>query len=135
MRRGEKKAKELESMEGAAAAAAAAVIRHRTVEANGISIHVAEAGGEGGDGAAVLFLHGFPELWYSWRHQMEHLAGRGFRCLAPDLRGYGDTDAPPEIESYSAFHVVGDLVALLDALGLAKVRTSLADANHALIYC
>uniref|UniRef100_A0A0E0GVX7 soluble epoxide hydrolase n=1 Tax=Oryza nivara TaxID=4536 RepID=A0A0E0GVX7_ORYNI len=108
-------------MEGAVAAAAA-VIRHRTVEANGISIHVAEAGGEGGAGAAaVLFLHGFPELWYSWRHQMEHLAGRGFRCLAPDLRGYGDTDAPPEIESYSAFHVVGDLVALLDALGLAKV--------------
>ena len=87
-------------------------------------------GGEGGAGAAaVLFLHGFPELWYSWRHQMEHLAGRGFRCLAPDLRGYGDTDAPPEIESYSAFHVVGDLVALLDALGLAKVRTSLADAT------
>uniref|UniRef100_A0A0E0D923 AB hydrolase-1 domain-containing protein n=1 Tax=Oryza meridionalis TaxID=40149 RepID=A0A0E0D923_9ORYZ len=105
-------------MEGAAAAAA---IRHRTVEANGISIHVAEAGGEGGAAAAVLFLHGFPELWYSWRHQMEHLAARGFRCLAPDLRGYGDTDAPPEIESYSAFHVVGDLVALLDALGLAKV--------------
>ncbi|KAF0912302.1 hypothetical protein E2562_013982 [Oryza meyeriana var. granulata] len=98
---------------------AAAIIRHRTVEANGISIHVAEAGGEGAP--AVLFLHGFPELWYSWRHQMEHLAARGFRCLAPDLRGYGGTTAPPDIESYTAFHIVGDLVALLDALGLAKV--------------
>uniref|UniRef100_A0A0D9W0Z1 soluble epoxide hydrolase n=1 Tax=Leersia perrieri TaxID=77586 RepID=A0A0D9W0Z1_9ORYZ len=98
---------------------AAAAIRHRTVEANGIAIHVAEAGGEGSP--AVLFLHGFPELWYSWRHQMEHLAARGFRCLAPDLRGYGDTAAPPAIESYTAFHIVGDLVALLDALGLAKV--------------
>uniref|UniRef100_J3LUE6 soluble epoxide hydrolase n=1 Tax=Oryza brachyantha TaxID=4533 RepID=J3LUE6_ORYBR len=98
--------------------AAAATIRHREVEANGISIHVAEAGGEGAP--AVLFVHGFPELWYSWRHQMEHLAARGFRCLAPDLRGYGGTTAPPEIESYTAFHVVGDLVALLDALGLSK---------------
>ncbi|KAL5218611.1 hypothetical protein ABZP36_019295 [Zizania latifolia] len=101
-------------MEGAAA------IRHRTVEANGISMHVAEAGGEGAP-ATVLFLHGFPELWYSWRHQMEHLAARGFRCVAPDLRGYGGTTAPPEIDSYTAFHVVGDVVALLDALGLAKV--------------
>lgn len=113
---------------------AAAAVRHREVEvASGVRLHVAESGPEGGP--VALLVHGFPELWYSWRHQMEHLAGRGFRCLAPDLRGYGDTDAPPEIESYSAFHVVGDLVALLDALGLAKVRTSLADANHALIYC
>ncbi|KAL5211090.1 hypothetical protein ABZP36_006713 [Zizania latifolia] len=100
-------------MEGAPA------IRHRTVEANGISMHVAEAGGE--DAPAVLFLHGFPELWYSWRHQMEHLAARGFRCVAPDLRGYGGTTAPPDIESYTAFHIVGDVLSLLDALGLTKV--------------
>ncbi|KAM0878458.1 hypothetical protein ACQ4PT_034869 [Festuca glaucescens] len=98
---------------------AAAVIRHRTVAANGISVHVAEAGPE--DGKAVLFLHGFPELWYSWRHQMAHLAARGYRCVAPDLRGYGATDAPPDVGAYSAFHVVGDAVALLDALGLTKV--------------
>ncbi|XP_062212929.1 uncharacterized protein LOC133913720 isoform X1 [Phragmites australis] len=104
-------------MEGAA-------VRHRTVEANGISMHVAEAGGEGAEGnsrPAVLFLHGFPELWYSWRHQLEHLAARGYRCVAPDLRGYGDTTAPPEVSSYSAFHVVGDVVGLLDALCLDKV--------------
>ncbi|KAJ1292851.1 hypothetical protein BS78_01G021800 [Paspalum vaginatum] len=99
---------------------AAAIIRHRTVEANGISMHVAEAGAEGGS-PAVVFLHGFPELWYSWRHQMEHLAARGYRCLAPDLRGYGRTTAPPDVASYSAFHVVGDVVALLDALRLHKV--------------
>ena len=105
-------------MEGGAPAA----IRHRTVEANGISMHVAEAGPEDGGGKpAVLFLHGFPELWYSWRHQMAHLAAQGYRCVAPDLRGYGGTDAPPEIASYSAFHVVGDAVALLDVLGIAKV--------------
>uniref|UniRef100_K4AC49 AB hydrolase-1 domain-containing protein n=1 Tax=Setaria italica TaxID=4555 RepID=K4AC49_SETIT len=98
----------------------AAMIRHRTVEANGIAMHVAEAGDEGSP-RVVVFLHGFPELWYSWRHQMEHLAARGYRCVAPDLRGYGATDAPPDVASYSAFHIVGDVVALLDALGLHKV--------------
>ena len=100
--------------------AEAAAIRHRTVEANGISMHVAESGAEGDP--AVVFLHGFPELWYSWRHQMAHLAARGYRCVAPDLRGYGGTAAPPDVASYSAFHVVGDVVALLDALGIKKVR-------------
>jgi pimeloyl-ACP methyl ester carboxylesterase len=84
-------------------------------------MHVAESGAEGSPRAAVVFLHGFPELWYSWRHQMGHLAARGYRCVAPDLRGYGGTDAPPDVASYSAFHVVGDVVALLDALGLGKV--------------
>ncbi|KAF7040927.1 hypothetical protein CFC21_050787 [Triticum aestivum] len=96
------------------------VIRHRTVKVNGISMHVAEAGPEVDAKGAVLFLHGFPELWYSWRHQMDHLGARGYRCIAPDLRGYGGTTAPPDVASYTAFHIVGDLVALLDTLGLAK---------------
>ncbi|XBI85839.1 hypothetical protein VPH35_093908 [Triticum aestivum] len=104
---------------GAAAAAGEAAIRHRMVEANGIAMHVAESGPE--DGPAVLFLHGFPELWYSWRHQMAHLSARGYRCVAPDLRGYGGTEAPADVASYTAFHVVGDAVALLDALGIRKV--------------
>ncbi|KAF7034008.1 hypothetical protein CFC21_045067 [Triticum aestivum] len=97
------------------------VIRYRTVEVNGISMHVAEAGPEVDAKGAVLFLHGFPELWYSWRHQMDHLGACGYRCVAPDLRGYGGSTAPPDVASYTAFHIVGDLVALLDTLGLAKV--------------
>ncbi|GFZ04581.1 alpha/beta-Hydrolases superfamily protein [Actinidia rufa] len=92
-------------------------IQHRTIFVNGINMHVAEAGA----GPAVLFLHGFPELWYSWRHQMLSLSSRGYRAIAPDLRGYGDTDAPPSAASYSAVHIVGDLVALLDALGLDRI--------------
>ncbi|TVU43941.1 hypothetical protein EJB05_03362 [Eragrostis curvula] len=102
-------------------AGAATEIRHRTVEANGISMHVAEAGGDGNGRPAIVFLHGFPELWYSWRHQMEHLAARGYRCVVPDLRGYGGTEAPAEVSAYSAFHIVGDVVGLLNALGLDKV--------------
>ncbi|GFP87544.1 bifunctional epoxide hydrolase 2, partial [Phtheirospermum japonicum] len=84
---------------------------------NGINIHVAEIG----NGPAVLFLHGFPELLYTWRHQMLSLSARGYRAIAPDLRGYGDSDAPPCASSYTAFHIIGDLVGLLDALGLDRV--------------
>ncbi|GJM97154.1 hypothetical protein PR202_ga14059 [Eleusine coracana subsp. coracana] len=98
-----------------------AAVRHRQVEANGISMHVAEAGPAGPSAPAVLFVHGFPELWSSWRHQMGYLAARGYRCVAPDLRGYGGTTAPPDPSSYTVFHIVGDLVALLDALRLPQV--------------
>ncbi|KAL6849884.1 hypothetical protein ACP4OV_020511 [Aristida adscensionis] len=95
-------------------------VRHRTVEANGLRMHVAEAGPE--DGAAVLLLHGFPDLWYGWRHQMAALAARGYRAVAPDLRGYGDTTgAPPEAVAYTTFHVVGDLVALIADLAQPQV--------------
>ncbi|CAK9148828.1 unnamed protein product [Ilex paraguariensis] len=89
-------------------------ILHKNLYVNGINMHIAEIG----EGPAVLFLHGFPELWYSWRHQMLSLSSKGYRTIAPDLRGYGDTDVPPYATSYTAFHIVGDLVALLDALGL-----------------
>ncbi|XP_052177985.1 uncharacterized protein LOC127791868 [Diospyros lotus] len=92
-------------------------IQHSTASVNGINMHVAELG----SGPAVLFLHGFPELWYAWRHQMLFLSSRGYRAIAPDLRGYGDTDAPPSATSYTAFHIVGDLVSLLDSLGLDQV--------------
>ena len=92
-------------------------IEHATVCTNGINMHVASIGA----GPTILFLHGFPELWYSWRHQMLSLSARGFRCVAPDMRGYGDTDAPPSPEAYTVLHIVGDLVGLMDQLGLDKV--------------
>jgi pimeloyl-ACP methyl ester carboxylesterase len=91
-------------------------ITHRSVETNGIRMHVAEAG----QGPAVLLCHGFPELWYSWRHQMHALAEAGFHAIAPDQRGYGGTDAPAEIDKYTIHHLVGDLTGLLDALGIDK---------------
>jgi pimeloyl-ACP methyl ester carboxylesterase len=87
--------------------------RHRTVETNGIRMHVAEAG----TGPLVVLCHGFPESWYSWRHQLSALAEAGFHALAPDMRGYGETDRPGEIEAYTLLHLVGDMVGLLDALG------------------
>lgn len=88
-------------------------VRHRTVRTNGIDMHVAEAG----EGPTVLLLHGFPELWYSWRHQLPALAAAGFHAVAPDLRGYGRTDAPEEAGGYSLRNNLADLNGLLDALG------------------
>jgi pimeloyl-ACP methyl ester carboxylesterase len=87
-------------------------ITHRTVECNGIRLHIAEQG----SGPLVLMCHGFPESWYSWRHQMQALAAAGFHAVAPDMRGYGLSDRPAEIERYSLFHLVGDMVGVLDAL-------------------
>ena len=89
---------------------------HRTVETNGIRLHVAEMG----QGPAVLFCHGWPETWYSWRHQLPVLAQAGFRALAPDMRGYGRSDAPAPIEAYTQLHIVGDMVGLLDALEIPE---------------
>ena len=77
-------------------------IEHRTVEVNGIKMHVEEKG----EGPVVLFLHGFPELWHSWHNQILALASVGYRAVAPDLRGYGDTEAPASISSYTCFHIV-----------------------------
>lgn len=92
-------------------------IEHTTVATNGINMHVASIG----TGPVVLFIHGFPELWYSWRNQLLYLSSRGYRAIAPDLRGYGDTDAPPSVTSYTALHLVGDLIGLLDKLGIHQV--------------
>ena len=88
-------------------------ITHRAIQANGINVHIAEAG----DGPLVLLLHGFPELWYSWRHQLPALAAAGYHAVAPDLRGYGRTDAPDKVEAYSMLNMTADAVGVLDALG------------------
>jgi len=87
-------------------------IRHRFVETNGIRMHMAEAG----EGPLVVLCHGFPESWYSWRHQLAALAKAGFHAVAPDQRGYGQTDRPEAIDQYTLLHLVGDIVGLLDAL-------------------
>jgi pimeloyl-ACP methyl ester carboxylesterase len=85
----------------------------RMANANGIRLRYAEAG----SGPLVLLCHGFPESWYSWRHQLPALAQAGYRVVAPDGRGYGGSDAPWPVEQYTIMHLVGDLVGLLDALG------------------
>ncbi len=90
-----------------------AEITHRTVASNGINVHIAEAG----SGPLVLMIHGFPELWYSWRHQLRALADAGYHAVAPDGRGFGQTDAPEAIEAYGIHDVVADAVGVLDALG------------------
>ncbi len=87
-------------------------ITHRTIETNGIRMQLAEAG----SGPLVLLCHGWPESWYSWRHQLPALASAGYHAVAPDMRGYGRTDAPPAVESYTVMHLIADLLGVLDAL-------------------
>ncbi|XP_057764571.1 uncharacterized protein LOC130985560 isoform X1 [Salvia miltiorrhiza] len=94
-------------------------IEHKYVEINGLKHHVAEIGGD--SSPAVVFLHGFPEIWYSWRHQMIAVAEAGFRAIAPDYRGYGLSDPPPQPDKAIFLDLVDDLLALLDALSLSKV--------------
>ena len=86
---------------------------HRFIETNGIRMHLVEQG----TGPLVLLCHGFPESWYSWRHQLRALAEAGFHAVAPDMRGYGQTDRPEAIDQYTLLHLTGDMVGLLDALG------------------
>ncbi len=86
------------------------------IETNGIRMAVYEQG----EGYPVVFSHGFPELAYSWRHQLPALAEAGYRAIAPDQRGYGLTDKPDDISAYSLAELCADLVGLLDALGIEK---------------
>jgi len=89
---------------------------HKFVNTNGIRMHVVEAG----KGFPVVFCHGFPELWYSWRHQLRALGDAGFRAVAPDQRGYGETDCPQPVEAYQVRELVNDIVGMLDALEIEK---------------
>lgn len=86
------------------------------VQANGIELAVYEQG----QGFPVVFCHGFPELAWSWRHQLPALAAAGYRAIAPDMRGYGASGRPAAVEAYDVHHLTGDLVGLLDALGIDK---------------
>lgn len=88
----------------------------RNIESNGIQMRIAEIG----SGPLVLFVHGWPESWYSWRHQLPAIAAAGYRAVAPDMRGYGKTDKPQAVEDYDIHHLTADLVGIVDALGEKK---------------
>jgi pimeloyl-ACP methyl ester carboxylesterase len=92
----------------------------RRVDVGEVRLAVTEAGDA--DGAPVLMLHGFPELARCWRHQVDALAGAGYRAIAPDLRGYGGSDRPPAVEDYAAPKLAGDVVGLIGALGHESVH-------------
>jgi pimeloyl-ACP methyl ester carboxylesterase len=91
-------------------------VHFRVVETNGIKLRIAEAG----KGPLVVLAHGWPESWYSWRHQIPAIAAAGYHVVAPDMRGYGKSDKPPAVEDYDINHLSGDIVGLLDALGEEK---------------
>lgn len=89
-------------------------VTFRRIESNGINMRIAEMGDSG---PLVLLAHGWPESWYSWRHQITVLAKAGYRVVAPDMRGYGETDAPAEVGAYDIERLTADMVGILDALG------------------
>ena len=90
-------------------------MRERFVDSDGVKIHVVEEGPQ--DGKPVLFVHGFPEFWWSWRHQMERVRRAGYRAVALDLRGFGDSDRPDDVASYALPNSVGDVSAVIDSIG------------------
>ncbi|KAJ2725724.1 hypothetical protein GGI07_001092 [Coemansia sp. Benny D115] len=90
---------------------------HRYATVNGIRMHYVD---EGAGPATVLCVHGFPDLWYGWRYQIPFLVSLGYRVLVPDMRGYGQTDAPTDVSTYSAKNIVKDLVSLLDIAGVDR---------------
>lgn len=101
---------------------------HREISANGARFHIVEAG----TGPLVLLLHGFPEFWWSWRHQLVGLAAAGFRAVAPDLRGYGASDKPPR--GYDAYTLSADVAGMVRALGEREAVLVGADWGGALAW-
>src|SRR5438067_7388436 len=89
--------------------------RHAMVSTNGIRLHVVESGPE--DGPPVILLHGFPEFWYGWRHQIGPLADAGFRVLAPDQRGYDASEKPEPVSAYALDTLANDVAGLIEATG------------------
>jgi pimeloyl-ACP methyl ester carboxylesterase len=89
-------------------------LQHKFVTTNGIRMHYVDQG----SGPVVVMCHGWPESWYSYRHQIRALSEAGFRVIAPDQRGYGQTDAPEAIDSYNILNLVGDIVGLVNSIGV-----------------
>jgi pimeloyl-ACP methyl ester carboxylesterase len=88
------------------------------IEANGLTFEVAEEGA----GTPVVLLHGFPDTSAMWRHQVAALTGAGFRTIAPDMRGRGRSDRPPEVADYALTKIVGDVTGIMDALGVQRAH-------------
>jgi pimeloyl-ACP methyl ester carboxylesterase len=95
-------------------------IRHERIDADGLQLHVARAG----DGPPVILLHGFPENWTSWRHQIAPLVAAGYSVMAPDLRGYGGSDRPSGRKAYHLRHLVADVAALVRASGYPRAHVA-----------
>eukprot|EP01006_Ploeotia_vitrea_P066348 TRINITY_DN94799_c0_g1_i1.p1 TRINITY_DN94799_c0_g1~~TRINITY_DN94799_c0_g1_i1.p1 ORF type:complete len:341 (-),score=27.94 TRINITY_DN94799_c0_g1_i1:217-1239(-) len=103
-------------------------IKLRFVEVNGIKMRIAEQG----TGPLVLLVHGWPESWFSWRYQIPFLAKQGYHVVAPDMRGYGGTDSPQDVDAFNITHICADLLGLMDTLG-AKTATLVGHDWGALI--
>jgi pimeloyl-ACP methyl ester carboxylesterase len=103
---------------------------HRHATINGIHMHYVEQG----EGLPVVLCHGFPHLWFSWHRQIAALAGAGYRVIAPDMRGMGQTGAPPEPEAYDVDHITADLVGLLDHAGVERAVFAGLDFGAFAIY-
>lgn len=91
-------------------------LEHGNLETNGINIHYVTQG----EGPLVVLCHGFPESWYSWRHQLPALADAGYQAVALSMRGYGLTDAPHDIDAYAITHLIGDVVGVVNGLGASE---------------
>src|SRR5215213_6286392 len=86
-------------------------VEHKFITTNGIKMHLAQMG----TGPLVVLCHGWPESWFSWRHQLKALAAAGYCAVAPDMRGYGQTEKPQAIDQYTLFHLTGDMLDLVGA--------------------
>ena len=87
-----------------------------TLECNGIRLRAAVEG----EGPLVVMVHGWPELWYSWRHQIKAIARAGYQVVAPDMRGYGGSDKPTDLEAYDMVNLMGDILGIIDSFGQEK---------------
>ena len=94
-------------------------IEFKFIESNGIKIRLAMVG----EGPLVIFCHGWPESWYSYRHQLPEVAAAGYRAVAYDVRGYGESDKPFEIEAYTMKNMTQDVIGIIDALGYETAIT------------
>lgn len=109
------------------------IIEHQLVKVNGITLHVVTAGPK--DGEPVILLHGFPEFWYGWKHQIPALAAAGYRVIVPDQRGYNESDKPQGLEPYTIDKLTGDVVALMAHFGYSTFNLVGHDWGASVAWC